>query len=107
MFEHATRVHPIYFEYPEQDLDDITIQIPLQWQVGSLPAEQSRDLKALAYQSGVSYSGGALHVKRLVNYDMIFADVKAYPAIQSFFQSVKTGDEQQIMLQAAPPAPGN
>jgi len=107
MFEHATRVHPVYFEYPEQDVDDITIQIPLQFQVGSLPAEQNRDLKALAYQSGATSSGDALHLKRLVNYNMIFADVKSYPTIQSFFQSVKTGDEQQIVLQTGPAAPRN
>jgi len=107
LFEHATRVHPIYFEFPEQDADDISIQIPLQWQMGSLPAAQNQDLKALVYESSAIYSGGILHLKRLVNYNMMLADVKYYPSIRAFFQTVKAGDEQQIALQVGPAAAGN
>jgi len=102
LFEHATRIHPVYFSYPEEDVDDITVQCPLQWQLGSLPPEQNRDLKVLAYQSSATYSGGMLRLKRLVNYNMIFLEAKYYPTLQSFFQTVRTGDEQQIVLQAGP-----
>src|SRR5260370_32641148 len=36
-FEHANRVHAIYFSYPSSKIDDVTIDLPLGWQVSSLP----------------------------------------------------------------------
>src|SRR5262249_48890261 len=41
VFDHAERTHPIYFEFPFQNLDDVTITLPPGWQVGSLPPEES------------------------------------------------------------------
>ena len=37
VFEHANRVQPIYFEYPYQKMDDVTIELPAGWQVSSVP----------------------------------------------------------------------
>jgi hypothetical protein len=101
LFEHSTRVHPIYFSYPTQYEDDITFQIPPRLQVGSLPAEQNRDLQALAYRISATYDNGILQVKRMVNFNTILLDVKYYATVQAFFQAVRTGDEQQVVLQAA------
>ena len=41
LFEHPERVHPIYFEYPRQKKDDLTVELPPGWQVASVPDEQN------------------------------------------------------------------
>ena len=51
LFDHAVRVHPIYFEYPFQKVDDITIELPAGWQTTSLPAAKNVDQKAVVYTS--------------------------------------------------------
>src|SRR5260370_5809285 len=45
-FEHANRVHPIYFFYPSAKIDDVTIDLPLGWQVNSLPPGQALDARS-------------------------------------------------------------
>jgi hypothetical protein len=47
VFEHTDRVHPIYFEFPSETVDDVTITLPLGWQVGTLPAAQNQDVKVV------------------------------------------------------------
>ena len=40
IFEHANRVHPIYFEFPYEKVDDVTIDLPRGWQVNSVAASR-------------------------------------------------------------------
>src|SRR5205807_2181439 len=40
IFEHANRVFAIYFEYPYEKVDDITIELPPGWHVSSVPPGQ-------------------------------------------------------------------
>ncbi|MGB8012014.1 MAG: DUF3857 domain-containing protein, partial [Terriglobales bacterium] len=48
-FEHANRVHPIYFDYPKEKLDDVTIELPLGWQVSSVPPVRQEDGHIIVY----------------------------------------------------------
>ncbi|MBZ5667576.1 MAG: DUF3857 domain-containing protein [Acidobacteriia bacterium] len=99
IFEHADRVHPIYFEYPHQKADDVTIELPLGWQVSSLPLPQNRDAKAAVYTLNVEQSKGALRLTRKLTIDLLLLETKYYPTLRTFFQIVRTGDGEQIVLQ--------
>jgi len=46
IFEHANRVHPIYFEYPTQEIDDVTIEPPLAWHGRSVVCRRNSPTKA-------------------------------------------------------------
>jgi hypothetical protein len=98
-FEHATRVHPIYFSYPSSKLDDVTIDLPLGWQVSSLPAVPDLDAKAALYTLKIENNKGTLHLTRRLKMDLVMVDQKLYPSLRNFFQAVRTADEQQIVLQ--------
>jgi hypothetical protein len=98
-FEHANRVHVIYFSYPSEKIDDVTIDLPLGWQVSSLPPVQNLDAKAALYNLKVENNKGTLHLTRRLNMDLLMVEVKLYPTLRNFFQVVRTGDEQQIVLQ--------
>jgi hypothetical protein len=107
VFEHANRVHPIYFHYPSNKVDDVTIELPLGWQVSNLPPLQNLDAKAALYSLKAENNKGALHLTRQVNLELLLVDLKSYPTLRNFFQTVRTGDEQQIVLQPGASAASN
>ena len=107
IFEHANRVYPIYFEYPYQKIDDITVDLPLGWQIGSMPAPQVQDRQAVLYSLNVENNKGSVHVLRKLNVDVLILESKFYPALRKFFEVVKTGDEEQVLLQPAAAAASN
>jgi len=101
MCEHTSRVHPLYFHYMSQKTDDITIDLPLGWQVSSLPQPQNNDAKVLSYSLKAEDKKGTLHLERKMRSDLISLEAKYYPALRNFYQTVRTADEQQIVLQPA------
>jgi hypothetical protein len=98
-FEHANRVHPIYFRFPFQRLDDITIELPASWQVQTLPKPQNQDGHVVAYTLLTENKTNSVHVTRKMLVDILVIEAKYYPALRNFFQIVRTGDEEQIVLQ--------
>lgn len=99
VFEPADRTFPIYFDYPAQHLDDIFIELPVGWQVTSLPKPVNQDYRVVAYSVGAEDGKTKLHLKRKLDINIVFMDVKYYSPIRSFFQGVRAGDGQQIVLQ--------
>ena len=99
IFEHANRVHPIYFEYPYEKIDDITIELPAGWQVGSVPSVKDQDKGLLAYSLKVENGKEVLHLTRKLKVDFLMLEPKYYPALRLFYQGVRTADEEQIVLQ--------
>ena len=98
LFEHGSRTHPIYFAYPFKDVDDLTIDLPLGWQISSVPQPQTIDAKACVYSMDAERKDNTLHLVRQLTVDLNFVDVQHYGALQGFFQRVRSGDEQQIVV---------
>jgi hypothetical protein len=107
IFEHANRVHPIYFEYPYEKLDDVTIELPQGWRVDSVPPPQTKDARLIVYNLKVVKMDGKVQVVRKLDLDVMVLEIKYYPALRDIFQAVRTGDEQQILLQPAEPSASN
>lgn len=101
LFEHANRVHPIYFDYPYEKIDDLTIELPAGWQVGSVPKAVNNDSHVVSYSLNVDGDKDKLHIVRKISVDFLMLEPKYYPALRSFYQSVRTKDEEQIVLQTA------
>jgi hypothetical protein len=99
IFEHTNRTHPIYFEYPHQKLDDLTVELPAGWQVTSVPSPLERDAKSALYSLKVEQNQGSLRLTRKLSIDFLLLQQKYYPALRNFFQTVRTGDGSQVMLQ--------
>jgi len=107
LFDHADRVHPIYFSFPFERLDDINLVLPLGWQISTLPNPRKVDLKAVTYDLEAENAKGSLHLKRVLNVDVVLLDAKFYSTLRGFFQVVRTTDEEQAILQTAGAAGGN
>jgi len=101
VFDHAHRVHQLYFSYPTSRKDDITIALPEGWRVSSVPPAANRDQKVIAFNSKVESDGKSLHISRRFNTDILLMEVKYYPALQDFYGEMRSTDEQQIVLQPA------
>ncbi len=101
LFDHAERVHPIYFRFPFQRVDEVTIEPPPGWKIMNVPEAQKKDGHVVVYASEARIDKGKLQLRRTLNVDIMLMDAKYYPALRDFFQTVSSADEQQVLLQAA------
>jgi hypothetical protein len=101
LFDHADRMQPIYFSFPFQREDDVNIDLPLGWQISSVPAPQNQAGHVVGYTLQAENNKGTLQIKRTLSIDILLLDPKYYAALRNFFQIVRSSDEQQAMLQPA------
>ena len=99
IFDSTERTQPIYFDYPAQQVDDISIELPAGWKVTSLPKPINQDYRVVAYSIGAEDGKTRLELRRVLNINIISMDTTYYGAIRSFFQGVRIGDAQQAVLQ--------
>ena len=99
LFDHADRVHPIYFQYPFQRVDDVSIDLPLGWLITTVPKPQKLDVKAISYALEANNDKGTLHLSRVLDVDIVLLPSNTYATLRKVFQIVRTGDEQQVILQ--------
>jgi len=107
LFEHSERLHPIYFTFPYQKIDDISIKLPTGWKINSLPPEQKYNAQAAAYSLAAEDKNGVLHLTRNVTLDVVLLDTKYYGALRKFFEAVRTGDDQQMVVVPGAQSAGN
>jgi hypothetical protein len=100
-FDHPSRVYPVYFDYAYTFTDDITVQLPLLLRVTNVPASQDRANGMGFYQISSENQGASLHLARKMGVTGILYPVESYPAIRNFFNQMKAGDEQQVVLEAS------
>lgn len=105
--ESTVRVHPLYYLYKFQKLDDIRIELPVGWQVSSLPQPLANDAILISYSSKAESDKGALHIQRLLKSDLVSLGQENYQMLRNFYQTVRNGDEQQIVLQPGGTAAAN
>jgi Domain of Unknown Function with PDB structure (DUF3857) len=99
VFDHPNRVYPVYFQYTYRKVDDVAIELPLGWKVSSVAKPVAQDAKAAEYTMTVEDKSGTLHLTRILRSDLWMVPAENYPALRNFFQLVRTGDEEQVVLQ--------
>lgn len=107
LFDHLERVHPVYFEFPFQRSDDVSIDLPLGWQVSTVPKPENLDAKAVTYTLEAKNDKGTLHLNRALNVDILMLPAENYATLRKIFQIVRTVDEQQVILQPSSASASN
>ena len=108
MFEHSARVHPLYFTFPYQHTDEVAIELPPGWQVSSVPKARTADIGVATYNSSAQITGSTLTIKRELALKTILVQQKFYAQVRDFYQAVRAGDEDQIVITpGAPPRATN
>jgi hypothetical protein len=100
-FEHAAREHPLYFRWPFESVDDISIALPAGWQVDDLPKPLTEDRDALKYTANIDANAAELRLRRDLTINVLLVPAKFYPTVRDFYQAVRAADERQIVLGAA------
>ncbi len=99
LFDHADRIHPVYFEFPFQKSDDITIELPAGMTIGNLPAPVKSPAGNVAYSLTTAKDKNTLHINRILRVDLLILSVDQYAQLRRFFQYVRTTDDAQVMVQ--------
>lgn len=105
--ERGARIHPLYFGWKFQKVDDVLIALPKGWQVGGLPPRQGKQSNLVGYSLTVENDKDMLHVTRVLRSDVISLDSHEYSGLHDFYQAVRTGDDQQVVLQPSSASAGN
>jgi hypothetical protein len=98
LFEHATRTFPVYFRFPYLKTDNITVTLPQGWKMDSELKPINQDAKAVAYTFSVESKPGSVHLQRSIRTDIFMVAADKYSILRSFFQFVRTADDQQVVL---------
>ncbi|MEJ0086751.1 MAG: DUF3857 domain-containing protein [Pseudomonadota bacterium] len=103
-FEHSAREHPLYFSFLHQHTDEVAIELPPGWKVSSLPKARTADISVARYSSSAQNTGGTLSMKRELVLNTIIVQQKFYAQVRDFYQTVRAGDEDQVVVTpGAPP----
>jgi hypothetical protein len=99
-FDPTERKQDVYFAYPFEDVDDITIQLPPGWKVEALPKNPPLDPGGqLHYDLTATQDGDTIHLHRNLTVGALLYPVSSYPALRHFFGQAKEGDDQELVLQ--------
>jgi hypothetical protein len=108
MFEHSARVHPLYFTFPYQHTDEVAIELPPGWQISSVPKARTADIGVATYNSSAQTTDSTLTIKRELVSKTILVQQKFYAQVRDFYQAVRAGDEDQVVITlGAPPRTAN
>jgi hypothetical protein len=100
-FRHAQRKYPIYFPYPRREFNDIVITLPPGMKVETAPAPRSDRGESFDYSLVcVVENGTKIHVQRDLVIKKSYFPVAQYAAVKAFFDQVRAGDEEQVVLAA-------
>jgi hypothetical protein len=97
-FQHETRKHPIYFNYPYQEFDQIFFQVPAGYDVEKLPAGQRETIDVGRYASSWTQQPNLIVMQRRFALDWFFFQPPEYPRIKDFFSKVHNDDEESAVL---------
>jgi len=98
-FRHAQRKYPVYFPFPRREFDDVVISLPEGMKVESAPAPRRSRGEDFDYTLVCVVEGGTkLHVQRDLIIKKSLFPVDRYGAVKAFFDQVRAGDEEQVVL---------
>lgn len=98
MFAHADRVHPVYFEFPSRQIDDVRITLPDNLQVESLPASETVKLDYAIYKADRTQDKNVIISSRDLAIASFAITLSDYKSLKGFYDKVKEFDDQQVLL---------
>jgi Domain of Unknown Function with PDB structure (DUF3857) len=103
-FKRAERKNPVYIWYPYIAEEDVHIDLPSGWKVGELPTGEAIDLKRATYAIEALKLAGtseSVRVRRRLRMNIMMVPANVYEPIHRFYQTMRSGDEQQLVFVGA------
>jgi hypothetical protein len=100
-FQHEKRKHPVYFSYPYQVLDNVTLRMPDGMEIEAVPDKKHEEPGFAYFDVQWTAKGNSVEMKRgFAVMDLLYKDSE-YPQIRDFFAKVASGDQETVVLRAA------
>ena len=106
-FHPEKRRYSVYFNCPQEEIDDVKLHVPAEFKIESVPPARQAKPGVVSYEISAAPQGNVVEVKRLLVLDGMTFPVSSYPALRNFFNTVKTDDDAQIVLQNGETAKNN
>jgi hypothetical protein len=106
-FHAEKRVYAVYFNCPYEEIDDVKLKVPAEYKIESVPPAKQAKPGVVSYEISAAQQGDVVEVKRSLVLDGMAFPVANYPALRNFFNTVKTDDDAQIVLQSTESAKNN
>jgi hypothetical protein len=100
-FHAEKRIYAVYFNCPYEEIDDVKLKVPAEYKIESVPPARQAKPGTVSYEISTAQQGNVVEVKRLLVLDGLAFPATSYPALRNFFNTVKTDDDAQIVLQNA------
>jgi hypothetical protein len=102
MFAPALRSNPIYLYYPSREIDEIHITLPPNTEVESLPQANTVQLDFAIYTTAQKMeSANTIVSNRDIGNAGYLFPASVYKEVKDFYDKVKAGDDQQVVLKAS------
>jgi hypothetical protein len=98
VFEHATRRHAVYFRFPHQLEDDVTLDLPTGWTMSSVPQPGSVGIHIADCKWTADGTSTTLHLKRDLSIETLLVAAKYYDPLHDFFQAVRRSAEEEAVV---------
>jgi Domain of Unknown Function with PDB structure (DUF3857) len=99
-FQSQKRTNIVVFPYPYQQVDDLTIHLPLGYKPQAVPDPQKLAPGPLSYQISAVAQPDSVEIKRQLEVKGTVYPKESYPGLRNFFSIVKTDDSAPLMLQS-------
>lgn len=100
-FPSTQRKLPVYFSYPFAESDDITIEVPAGYQLEATPAPHNSKSDWARYSQTIAFENDRVHLQRNLEMDRYFFEPGQYWSVRAFYDGVRTGDDQTLVMKAA------
>jgi Domain of Unknown Function with PDB structure (DUF3857)/Transglutaminase-like superfamily len=102
VFSSSTRVNPIYFWYLTRQIDEVHITLPASFEVESLPSSDSIKLDYAVYSTTQKQeSANSILARRDLVMGGLAFPTNLYKEIRDFYDKVKAGDDQQLIVKGS------
>jgi len=101
MFSRKERTQLVYFHYPLREVDSIRITIPMALEVESLSPSSEVEEKFAGYKSTHKQEQTTIITDRDLELGQLVFAPSDYPTLKGFYDKVKQGDDEQVVLRSA------
>jgi hypothetical protein len=107
LFPASQRLHPVYFEYPWSEEDEVEIQLPAGYALESPDAPAPITVGDLSeYQVRLSVRDGRLRLRRAFHFgggSRILFPTDVYTVLKGYFDDIQKSDEHALTLRQVGP----
>jgi hypothetical protein len=101
LFGNSERKFPVYFPYTFEEIDQVSIRLPDDYVIQSLPIGEDVKLPAARFLTTRIQSGRDLKLTRALVVNGIYFQPEDYPSLRDFFGKTRAAAREQILLQGS------